>query len=96
MTAQVIELRTLKTPEERAAVVRAHLAKTEPMLKISTLKDALSYGDQWRLYAYRIEMQLACAQIYLKTSDTLLEFAKAELIRLKGNDSLVNDTQGAE
>ena len=74
----------LESAEARAAAVRLYLAKSEPPLRIETVREALSYGDQWRAYAYRMEALLALVTAQRDASETLLRIAYEEIERLRG------------
>ena len=52
-------------------------------LRITTIKQALSYGDQWQRMYHHLEAAhtLACAQ--LEASDLLLRLANEELEKIK-------------
>ena len=79
-SAKVIPIGTI---EERAALVRAYLASKEPTLKITNMREAMSYGDAWRREAERMELLYIIATIHCKSSDTLLAIAEEECARLK-------------
>ena len=79
-SAKVIPIGTI---EERAALVRAYLASKEPTLKITNMREAMSYGDAWRREAERMEMLLMVATIQWKSSETLRAIAEEEVARLK-------------
>ncbi len=81
--AKVVAFPT-KTVEERAAIVRAYLAKQEPLLKITSIRDALKYGDGWQSYALRLEPMLALANAQWESSETLLRLCEEECERLRG------------
>ncbi len=81
--AKVISFPT-GTVEERAALVRAYLAKQEPLLKVTSIRDALKYGDGWQSYAMRLETMLALATAQWESSETLLRLCEEECERLRG------------
>lgn len=67
-----------------AAYMRAKNPLNEPILKITTLREALAYGDQWQAYAHRMEVMLALATAQRDSSDLLLEIALEDLARIRG------------
>lgn len=67
----------------RAAKVDAYLRRKEPMLRIVSVREALSYGDQWQAYAHRMEALLALATAQRDASELLLRIAEDELARLR-------------
>lgn len=69
--------------ERRAARVYDFLSRKERTLQISTVREALSYGDQWRTYAHRMEALLALATAQRDASDLLLRMAQEEVERLR-------------
>ncbi len=81
MSADVIEI---DTPATRAALVKAHLAKHEPLVEIRTREDALRWGDGWQRQAERLELLLMCAEVHRDASDTLWHHYEAEVERLRG------------
>ena len=54
-------------------------------LRIVTVREALSYGDQWQREAHRMEAMLALATAQRDASDLLLRMAEEELAKYKGN-----------
>lgn len=78
--AKVIPIGTVR---ERALAVQAYLRATEPLLNISTVREALSYGDQWRRHAERIEAILALVTAQKDAANLLLALAEEERDRLK-------------
>ncbi len=73
----------MNATERRAAKVYDFLARKERTLRINTVAEALSYGDQWRTYAHRIEALLALVTAQRDASDTLLRIAEEELERVR-------------
>ena len=67
----------------RANVVRLYLAKEQPPLKITTIREALSYGDAWQYQANRMEGALILATAQRDASDLLLRIAEDEVERLR-------------
>ncbi len=81
MTAQVLQF---DTPETRAALVRAHLAKTDPLVQLNTLQDAVKLLDRWIAHARRLEVMLGLATAQRDASDLLLSIAEDTIMELKG------------
>ena len=73
----------LHTYQDRARVVAAYTAKQEPLLKITTVREALSYGDAWQRQANSMEVALILATAQRDASDLLLRIAEAEVERLR-------------
>ena len=78
----------MQATEKRAARVYDFLARKEATLKITTVREALSYGDQWRTYAHRMEALLALATAQRDAAETLLRLAEAELAKLRGKNGI--------
>jgi len=76
----------IATAQDRAAVVRAFLAKHEAsgaVLKITNTREALSYGDQWRRQAERMEALLILTTAQRDAADLLLRLCEEERDHLK-------------
>ena len=73
----------MQATEKRAARVYDFLARKERTLQITTVREALSYGDAWWQYANRIEALLALVTAQRDASDLLLRIAEEELLRCK-------------
>ena len=69
--------------EKRAAQVRGYLAKRDPLLTITTVREALRYGDLWQAHANRLEAILMLVTAQRDASDLLLRLAEEELERLR-------------
>lgn len=65
--------------------IRDRMVAEGKLLRISTMREALAYGDGWqRLYSHlEAAHTLACEQ--LRASEILLEYANEELERVRGN-----------
>ena len=55
------------------------------VIPLRTLAEAVAYGDKWRIRAERMEILLFCAEAHAMASETLREYAEAELERVRGN-----------
>ena len=75
------------TYQDRARVVAAYLHKQEPLLKIRTVREALSYGDAWREYAMRMEDEYQWQLLMLKT-DLTIEGAQRLIERIALQDEI--------
>ena len=75
----------MQATEKRAARVYDFLARKEATLKITTVREALSYGDAWQAYAHRMEAMLALATAQRDASDLLLRIAEEELARYRSS-----------
>ena len=58
--------------------------RSEEMLTIRSVGEALRYGDRWQAHAMRLEALLALATAQRDASDLLLSIAEEEILRLRG------------
>ena len=54
------------------------------LIALHTRSEALTYGDQWREYAERMEDLYALAKMRYTASEALLEAYRNEVERLRG------------
>ena len=58
-------------------------ANVIPLLKITTVREALDYGDGWKRQYHRLEVALHVVTAQLDASELLLKLAEEELAKYR-------------
>ncbi len=80
---EVFRLRDWRTPQQLMELRAARLNRGES-LRISSIKQALAYGDGWQRMYRHLEAAHTLALAQLEASDLLLRMATEELERVRG------------
>lgn len=74
---------TVANLDERRIAIRDRMVRDGSLLHISSVRDAIAYGDGWQRAYSHLEAAHTLALEQLRASEILLQHAEQELVRLR-------------